>query len=143
MVKLYSASSADGQITPISATSEIAKDTFTLSGLTLQINIISRSDDGNNQCDEVNCLVKGYSCCLSGQCVNDGVLRPLATAHPDYSQAIADVAENSINYIKWPEIYYVCPGDLQRQFTSIDDRQAQAHAIDYLKRCTSVGSIQS
>ncbi|MBF0312357.1 MAG: hypothetical protein HQK52_03005 [Oligoflexia bacterium] len=115
---------------------EVGSSELSLSILSLQINIISRSTDGIGACDEAGCLAKGYDCCLVGQCVKDGMMRANAIIHPDYAQAKAEVDQNPINYSKWPEVYYVCPGKAlpTPMPTTIEDPVAKAKVrVEYLK----------
>ncbi|MBF0298061.1 MAG: hypothetical protein HQK51_05035 [Oligoflexia bacterium] len=84
------------------------------SSLTLQINSPNANDmmDPSGQCTSKECDTKGFDCCMNGQCINDGMIRPEATAHANYNQAKMEVDSNSNNFIFWPELYYVCPGKI-------------------------------
>lgn len=68
----------------------------------------STSGSGNVCSDVSNCQGRGYNCCLQGQCVNDGALRPGASSAENYDQAILDVKANPSRYILYPQVYFVC-----------------------------------
>jgi hypothetical protein len=79
-----------------------------LRGLGLRIDVQSNVTDESGLCTNSACRAKGFDCCLSGQCVNDGSLRPNATTNPNYADALADVLNNPSRFTNYPEIYYVC-----------------------------------
>lgn len=109
-VKLYSSTGAGLNLVDINF---IPRATLDLSSLGLRINPESNSGTGQELCSAASCGAKGYDCCLDGQCVKDGGLRPTASSDTQYTQAINDVAINSMNFINWPNIYYVCSNMLR------------------------------
>jgi len=92
----------------ISDASLVPNSTLDIEGLEVRIDTISGSISATSSCSDSSCNSKGYDCCLYGQCVNDGSLKPGATSHEDYLQALADVDVNSLNFTNWPNIYYIC-----------------------------------
>ncbi len=81
---------------------------FSLNDVALKIDTNSSYSDTGDQCSISSCQAKGFDCCLDGQCVNDGSLRSNATLDPLYSQAMADVSINPLNFINYPTIFNVC-----------------------------------
>lgn len=67
---------------------------------------------GNNTCSDNACQALNKDCCLSGQCVINGAIRPEASGLADYSQAMSDFAINPSTYVNWPQIFYVCQGSI-------------------------------
>ncbi|MBF0205385.1 MAG: hypothetical protein HQK53_00705 [Oligoflexia bacterium] len=101
-VKLYYSSST------MSNSSEVPTSKLDLSSLTLQLLVNSDAADSNKVCDKSDCRRQGLDCCLDGQCVKDGALRPNAASNPNYRQALTEAALNPMKFVSWPEIYYVC-----------------------------------
>lgn len=101
-VSLYMANS------PLSTIDRIPESSLNLNDLILRVDTQSGSIDQTGSCTDSACLAKGFDCCLNGQCVDDGALRPNASTSSDFTQALADVAENPNNFINWPSIYFVC-----------------------------------
>lgn len=79
-----------------------------LDGLAIKIDTNSTYADSGDQCSIASCQAKGFDCCLEGQCVNDGSLRSNATLDPLYSQAMADIQVNPLNFVNYPTIFNVC-----------------------------------
>lgn len=109
-VKLYASSGAGLPLLDVNA---IPKSSLDLSSLGLRINPESNSGSGEELCSNSSCGAKGFDCCLEGQCAKDGGLRPSASTNAQYSQAAADVANNPMNFINWPNVYYVCSNILR------------------------------
>lgn len=65
---------------------------------------------GNLSCTETTaCSGQGYNCCLQGQCVNDGELKPDAdTASQAYFLAYLAVNANPSSFRNYPEFYFIC-----------------------------------
>lgn len=93
----------------MSDSSLISTSALNLTGMQLTIDM-SNSTGGSsgNSTSDAQCVALGYDCSLSGQCVNDGALRPGATGLANYTQAQQDVAQNASHFVLYPEIYYVC-----------------------------------
>jgi hypothetical protein len=52
----------------------------------------------------------GFNCCLDGQCVKDGAVRPgVDTSSAAYLTALEDVQNNPIRFKIYPQFFYVCP----------------------------------
>lgn len=127
-VSLYTASSGIGTVNYVS------KTLLDLSGLILRIDTKSNTTDTTLSCSLSTCRAKGFDCCLNGQCVRDGQIKPNASAESDYSQALADVALNPSNFIKWPNIYYVCSQQVVPVPTPTPGPDSQATASAQLQQ---------
>ena len=79
-----------------------------LDGLAIKIDTSNANNGTGDQCSIASCRAKGFDCCLDGQCVNDGSLKSNATLDPLYSQAMADIQVNPLNFINYPTIFNVC-----------------------------------
>lgn len=101
-VSLYVANS------PLSVNDRIPESTLNLNDLVLRVDTQSGSTSQTGSCDDNACQAKGFDCCLDGQCVDDGALRPNASSQTDFTAALADVANNPNNFINWPSVYFVC-----------------------------------
>jgi hypothetical protein len=101
-ISLYIASS------PLSTNNRIPESSLNLNDLVLRVDTQSGSVQQTGSCSDTACRAKGFDCCLEGQCVQDGSLRPNASTSTDFTQALADVANSPINFINWPSIYFVC-----------------------------------
>jgi hypothetical protein len=81
---------------------------------TLNLSLISltiagaTTSSGNVCVDSSACKARNFDCCLEGQCVNDGAVRPGAITNPEFSQAQLDVASNPNRFIVYPQFYFVC-----------------------------------
>ena len=124
-VSLYLANS------PLTVNDRIPESGVNIKDLILRIDTQSGSLDQGGQCSQSGCLAKGFDCCLDGQCVMDGALRPNASTQLEFTQAVADVAESPDNFKNWPSIYFVCgstPPPPTPTFTPFPDAQATADA---------------
>ena len=92
----------------ISSASLVPTTLLNTAGLALRIDTTSGSTSSESLCTNASCSTKGFDCCLNGQCVKDGMQKTNATSDPYYSQAQADIASNPLNFINWPNLYYVC-----------------------------------
>lgn len=112
----------------------------TLNMSTVTLNISGSNAGSGNVCAETSaCKSRGYNCCLQGQCVNDGALRPGASSVAGYAQAILDVSSNPTRYVLYPQIYFVCnvnPGQDGQEDTNdpIDPNYDAAIRIMELKQ---------
>ena len=100
--------SSDGRI---SDSYLIESTEISFSGLSFRIDMESSTDPPtNSSCTTESCQAQDMDCCIEGQCVNDKTLRPNATTHADYAEAVAQVAADVTAYERWSSsIYYVCP----------------------------------
>jgi hypothetical protein len=109
----------------------IANTQLSLTGLGLRFDTKNNVTNPVNSCSLTSCKAKGFDCCLDGQCVKDGSLRPSASSESDFTQALADVASNPNHFINWPNIYFVCstsPPPAAATPTPLPDAQATASA---------------
>lgn len=127
-VSLYTSSSGIGTVNYVS------KTLLDLSALILRIDTKSNTSDTTVTCSLSTCRAKGFDCCLDGQCVKDGQIKPNASSESDYSQALADVASNPSNFIKWPNVYYVCSQVVVPVPTPTPGPDAQATASAQLQQ---------
>lgn len=75
----------------------------------LALTISGSTSTTNNTCVESNaCVARGYSCCLNGQCVNDGAIRPGAITSIGFNEAQTEVASNPNKFVLYPQFYFVC-----------------------------------
>lgn len=92
----------------ISDADYIPSSKLDISPINLRVDLGNSTVDPVNQCDIASCQAKGFDCCLDGQCVNDGSIRPNASSEANYSQAISDVLLNSLAYVNYPNVFYIC-----------------------------------
>jgi hypothetical protein len=69
----------------------------------------STTSSGNACVETTSCQARNYNCCLDGQCVNDGAIRPDALLQSGFSAAQNDVASNPNRFVLYPQYYFVCP----------------------------------
>ena len=62
----------------IAETGYIPSSELDISTINLRFDLSNNTTDPVNQCDLSACQAKGFDCCLDGQCVNDGTLKPNA-----------------------------------------------------------------
>lgn len=75
----------------------------------LILSISGATSGSSNTCVESNaCTARGFDCCLSGQCVTDGAVRPGAITQPGFLSAQEDVRVNPDRFIVYPQFYFVC-----------------------------------
>jgi hypothetical protein len=78
--------------------------------LNLAINPKNLATDPVANCSNSECNSKGFDCCLDGQCVKDAAVKPnISTASASYIQSQAEIAVDPLNFLKWPEVYFICP----------------------------------
>lgn len=76
----------------------------------LRINPANTTTDPVSSCSNSQCAAEGLDCCLDGQCVNDAAIKPnVDISSTEYLQAKAEVEVDSLNFLKWPNIYFICP----------------------------------
>jgi hypothetical protein len=94
----------------ISTSNRIDDNELSLNKFTVRIDTSSTIiDDVGGSCSQSACQAKGANyCCLSGQCVRDGDLKPGAETLPEYDQAMADVDDDPNNFKFWKNIFFVC-----------------------------------
>ena len=75
----------------------------------LALTISGSTSTTTNSCVESTaCKARGFDCCLEGQCVTDGAIRPDAMTQPDFSTAQLDVVSNPTRFVLYPQFYFVC-----------------------------------
>lgn len=81
----------------------------TVSVSLLSMSISGSTSGSSNTCTDSNaCKARGFDCCLSGQCVTDGALKPGAITQPGFLAAQEDVRLNPNRYVVYPQFYFVC-----------------------------------
>ena len=81
-----------------------------LSTTNLRINPSNTTTDPVSSCSNSECVAKGFDCCLDGQCVNDAAVKPdVNQSSSEFIQANAEVNQDPLNFLKWPNIYFICP----------------------------------
>lgn len=90
---------------------EISSGNLNFSGIVLRIDPNNSSND-NSTCSNSSCQGRGFDCCLDNQCVNDGAEKAAGISqYPDlYETAKAEIAENPMAYLSYPQLYYICSG---------------------------------
>ncbi|MBF0300670.1 MAG: hypothetical protein HQK51_18290, partial [Oligoflexia bacterium] len=91
------------------------KDDFISVG---HLSIVVKTDNSSNVREGVfcekssECITYGFQCCLGGQCVNDGLVRPgIDTTSAAYLQAKKDIDSNPSKIKDYFELFYVCSKD--------------------------------
>lgn len=66
---------------------------------------------GTNSCTEdTSCTSNGFGCCLEGQCVNHGAIKPgVDYSSSDYQTAAIQVSQNPNEINNYPNYFYICP----------------------------------
>ena len=94
----------------ISKTTQVTKEFQITRDLNLSINPRNLATDPVANCSNSECNAKGFDCCLDGQCVKDAAMKPnVSTASPEYLQSQAEIDIDPLNFLKWPEVYFICP----------------------------------
>lgn len=88
--------------------SKVDSTKFNSSAVAIQIDFSSNSTSDTTVCSNSSCSAKGFDCCIEGQCVKDGSVKSSASSDPGYSQAMSEYAANPLNFIKWPNIFFIC-----------------------------------
>lgn len=94
----------------------ISRTVLNLLSLRLKVDVTNNIVSDTNSCSLTQCQNSGFDCCLDGQCVKDGTVKP----NPDSTSlalALYDVSLNYNNFKKWPTVYFVC----QENTTPPDD----------------------
>jgi hypothetical protein len=90
----------------------VEEDKITVSHLFLSlIPEIGSTNDSNPSCSiNENCTSSGYNCCLAGQCVNHGEVKPQTDqASADYN-AVVELLQTRPELIKnYSNFFYICP----------------------------------
>jgi hypothetical protein len=75
----------------------------------LMITISGSISATTNSCVENSiCKARNFDCCLQGQCVKDGAIRPTALTNPDFLVAQEDVKNNPTRFVVYPQFFFVC-----------------------------------
>jgi hypothetical protein len=81
----------------------------TVSVSSLILNISGSTATSGNACAESTvCKARGFDCCLDGQCVTDGAIKPGALTSPEFLAAQEDVSSNPTRFVVYPQFYFVC-----------------------------------
>lgn len=91
-----------------SVLNEAPLNLISLTSLALRIDLSSNSSSPISSCSNSSCEAKGFNCCISGQCVNDGTQKSNASLDPQFNQAMSDYALNPLSFINYPNIFNVC-----------------------------------
>lgn len=84
--------------------------TLNLSHLKLGISGLTDTSQGNSCSTNSACTSRGFSCCLSNQCVTDKAVRAgVNLLDPSFLTAQEDVKNNPTRFSVYPQYYYVCP----------------------------------
>lgn len=128
-VRLYT--STNNTISDLSIVPQADLD---VSSLSLRVDASSSQLSTTGNCTNGICQAQGYDCCLDGQCVKDGSMRPNASTHSDYQQAISEVSQDSSNFRNWPSIYFICSNTVYATPTPTTTPDAQATADAFLEQ---------
>ncbi|MFG1499305.1 hypothetical protein ABMA70_03785 [Halobacteriovorax sp. XZX-3] len=90
--------------------SPVPSTSVSLSNLSVTINVNGSSTTPGGSCTNTSCQQQGYNCCLNGQCVIDGEVRPETDQNSsEYKTALAEILEDANSFKNYPELFYVCP----------------------------------
>ncbi len=81
--------------------------TVTVNSLILNISG-STATNGNTCSESTVCKARGFDCCLDGQCVTDGAIKPGSLTSPEFLAAQEDVSSNPNRFVLYPQFYFVC-----------------------------------
>lgn len=83
---------------------------LSLTALSFRLDPINNSNSNAGSCSDNQCRNQGYDCCLSGQCIKDGSVKPSALSDANYLNIVSQLVNNQFSsYTSWPQYYYVCP----------------------------------
>lgn len=91
-----------------SSLASISASQFTLTGMSIRVDLTSNSSSPVSSCTNSACEAKGFDCCIEGQCVKDASIKANASLDPLYAQSQADYAKNPLSFINYPNIFNVC-----------------------------------
>ena len=86
----------------------VPKNKLDLEILNMDIDPKNNILTGVDGCSDNSCSALGFDCCLAGQCVKDGSLKPNASNEADYNRITLEVEEDPLSFIKYPQVYFVC-----------------------------------
>ncbi len=121
----------------ISSTTVVSPLDLDVKPMGVRVDTISGATSGESTCSNSSCSAKGFDCCLNGQCVDDGSLRPGASLLPEYSQAMTDIALNPLRFTQWPTVFYICTNITNPDPTPVpgtDPNPAANEAFEKLKK---------
>ena len=122
-----------GNNLPATTSDRVSDEELELSNIGMIVTNYSSDTGGSqsNSCTNSICKAKGFDCCLDNQCVRDGQMKTNVSTHPDYTQAVADVANNPNAFVNWPSIYYVCSSAPPKDdpIDVVDDPEGDAKKI--------------
>lgn len=93
----------------------ILNSSLDLSTLSYQIDYNNSSggnpNTGGGTCTNLSCQQQNFDCCLNNQCVNSGQEKPNASSIDPtlYSQSQLELQSNSLAFLNYPTLYYICP----------------------------------
>lgn len=124
-VSLYTSNNALLAVTDI-----IPATSLDLRSLGIRVDVKNNSGSQTSSCTNSECVAKGFDCCSSGQCVNDGQEKPNGSSEADYNQALSDIGINPNNFINYPNIFFMCSSNQQVEPTPtpLPDAAATASA---------------
>lgn len=71
---------------------------------------VSTDTDANACTEDTSCTTDGFDCCLQGQCVNHGAIKPgVDYSSSDYQTAAIQVSQNPNEMNNYPNYFYICP----------------------------------
>lgn len=91
---------------------EVPSQRLNLSTLVLRVDPNNSTTVNDPNCSNASCQARGLDCCLDNQCVNDGGVKSAGVSqYPDlFATAEAEKIENPLAYLRYPQLYYICPG---------------------------------
>lgn len=105
----------------VSPMSQIERYDLDLTGLKLRIDMSNSSTTPTTDCTNSICRAQGFDCCLQGQCVIDGSVRPnIDTNSSHYRQAEEEINLNPLNFINYPDLFFVCPNRIPSNRPPVD-----------------------
>lgn len=106
----------------------VPTNTINLENLSILINSTNTSTDTGGSCTNNGCQLQGYDCCLNGQCVKDGEVRPnIDENSSEYKNALAEILNDANAFQNYPELFFVCPIHVE---PGEDDTEDDSDPID-------------
>lgn len=92
----------------------IPSSSISLNSLSITISATSTVTDPTGSCTNTSCQSQGYGCCLNGQCVIDGEVRPETDqTSSEYQTALAEILNDENSFQNYPNLFFVCPIHVQ------------------------------
>ncbi|MBD66599.1 MAG: hypothetical protein CME62_15410 [Halobacteriovoraceae bacterium] len=99
------------------------------------------SGEINSCSNNSSCTDIGFNCCLSGQCVNHGEVRPnVSTTSDKYQVALELITNRPELIVNYEDVFYVCPEMVPTDATNNDDDEGDPtqQAADLLTELTDI-----